>query len=189
MAIRVDQLAPLDALPSGGLDEKDLSAAADANRRRIDLLEVRMQQVEQEMVKAQKEQHLLESLLALRRGEAVDPALGSGVSHTGATYAPEASTHSSSVSDAAVAVLHETQRPMHIGELMAALQKSGVRIPGAGAQANLIAYLRRDDRIARPSRGMYGLKELGVEDYEPKRRNSRRKGSSRKRSPKGASRK
>ena len=32
-----------------------------------------------------------------------------------------------------------------------------VAIPGAGTQANLITYLRRDQRFVRPSRGMYAL--------------------------------
>jgi len=74
---------------------------------------------------------------------------------------------------------------MHIGEIMEALRAQGVRPPGQGTQANLISHLRRESRVARPSRGMYGLVELGVKDYQPKKRKTQRKTSAR-RSRRGA---
>lgn len=177
MSVREDELESLDDLQRGPLGEGDLQAALDANRAQIEVLEARMEQLEQAMVRARKEQHLLEGLLALRRGQDVDPADG-GAAHQGMPSVSSNHTKggsSNGVADAAVLVLERAARPMHIGELMSALVKDGVEIPGAGSQANLIAHLRRDQRIARPSRGMYGLRALGVDEYEPKKRGKRRK--------------
>jgi hypothetical protein len=54
---------------------------------------------------------------------------------------------------------HEAHRPLHISELMRLLADQGVSLPGGGAQANFITYLRRDERFVRPARGMYALAE------------------------------
>lgn len=181
MSISEDQLEPLNELERGGLDEADLAGALDANRAHLEVLGTRMEQLEQAMVRARKEQHLLEGLLALRRGQDVDPASGPVVNRT---MGQPATAVSNGVAEAAVGVLEKVARPMHIGELMSALLKDGVEIPGAGAQANLIAHLRRDNRIARPSRGMYGLKALGIEEYHPKKRTTPRKRSRKARAQK-----
>jgi hypothetical protein len=59
---------------------------------------------------------------------------------------------------------------------MRLLREAEVQIPGAGTQANLITHLRRDPRFVRPSRGMYGLSEWGLENMPtPTRRKRRRK--------------
>jgi hypothetical protein len=55
-------------------------------------------------------------------------------------------------------------RPVHISDLMRLLREAQVQIPGAGTQANLITHLRRDPRLVRPSRGMYGLAAWGLEN-------------------------
>lgn len=175
MSIREDQLESLDRLAKSPLTEADLLTALDANRQQVEVLEARAAQLEQALLKARKEQHLLENLLALRRGE-IPRSTESPDSVPPQSKRTELRPSSSNgLADAAVSVLQRAARPMHIGELMSALLREGVEIPGAGTQANLIAHLRREERIARPSRGMYGLKALGVEEYQPKKRSSRRK--------------
>lgn len=77
---------------------------------------------------------------------------------------------------AVVEILAQRGEPMQIRELMATVQERGVVIPGSGQQANLIAHISRDDRIARPRRGYYALREWGVEDAKPTTRNRRRGG-------------
>lgn len=84
--------------------------------------------------------------------------------------------------NAVVGILAEQGKPMQIRDLMAAVQKREVRIPGRGQQANLIAHISRDPRISRPSRGFYALKEWGGEEAKsvPRRRKrsrTRRKGT------------
>lgn len=174
MSVREDQLERLDAVDSA-LNESELAEALTAVRDRLQVIEARLEQLEQAAVKARKEEHLLEGLLALRRGD--DPPESNGdpplqvQSKNGEVHAD--------VVEATVALLRDERRPMHISELMAALQEKGVRIPGSGQQANLISYLRRDGRIVRPSRGIYGLGEWGLKDAaaptRKKKRTRRRK--------------
>jgi len=68
-----------------------------------------------------------------------------------------------------------TGRPIHLSELMRLLDVRNIAIPGAGTQANLIAHLRRDPRLVRPSRGMYGLAAWGLENMAPTQRTVRKK--------------
>jgi hypothetical protein len=61
---------------------------------------------------------------------------------------------------------------------MRLLSENDVAIPGAGAQANLIAHLTRHPDIVRPSRGMYALGSWGVPerpDKPPLRRAGRKR--------------
>lgn len=175
MSIREDQLDSLEGLGKSPLTEADLLQALDTNRGQIEVLEARAEQLEQALVKARREQHLLESLLALRRGESPKTSEGTASAPRASKGGEPKPSTSNGLADAAVSVLEGAGRPMHIGELMSALVSHGVEIPGAGSQANLIAHLRREQRIARPSRGMYGLRALGVEEYQPKKRTARRK--------------
>lgn len=71
---------------------------------------------------------------------------------------------------AVVEILEERGEAMQIRELMAAVQERGIAIPGSGQQANLIAHISRDERIARPRRGFYTLRERGTEHVTPKTR-------------------
>jgi hypothetical protein len=77
--------------------------------------------------------------------------------------------------NAVVAILAEHGESMQIRQLMAAVQERGVHIPGSGQQANLIAYISRDPRVVRPSRGFYGLAEWGLQDTTPARKPKRRR--------------
>lgn len=167
MSISEEQLENLDQLEPNVLDEDSLSAALDAVRERARVIEARLAQLEQAAVKARREEHLLEGLLALRRNSDAVTASGPVFSSVEVNGAADGSKD---VVGATIGILEASGRPMHISELKALLEKRGVRIPGKGTQANLIARLRRDDRIARAARGMYGLKALGVEEYQPKKR-------------------
>jgi hypothetical protein len=78
--------------------------------------------------------------------------------------------------NAVVEILAEVKEPMQIQALMAAVKKRQVRIPGQGAQANLIAVISRDPRIVRPRRGYYGLAARGLKDQRKARRGSVQRG-------------
>ena len=79
------------------------------------------------------------------------------------------------LTDVVVEELRSSGRPLHISDLMRLLTLRQLRIPGAGAQANLITYLRRDPRIVRAARGMYALAEWGIEAMPATRRHKRRR--------------
>lgn len=171
MSVREDQLENLEEM-NLVLDEGEVANALAAVRERLQVIEARIEQLEQVAVKARKEEHLLEGLLALRRGD--DPK-GASVE------APPQLTKkngqvNAGVVEATIALLRDQHRPMHISELMAALRAREVRIPGSGQQANLISYLRRDERIVRPSRGIYGLGEWGLKDAATPSRKKKRTG-------------
>jgi hypothetical protein len=76
--------------------------------------------------------------------------------------------------DTVIEILSDAGKPMQIQALMGAVKERDVRIPGKGAQANLIAVISRDARIVRPERGYYGLADWGLVDSRsgsrPKRR-------------------
>jgi hypothetical protein len=135
------------------------------------------------LAEAERELRLLAQLAQLRGLEVPELARQGSDSADRANNSAghESSGRASSSTKAAllaavVEILGERGEAMQIRELMAAVQARGVQIPGSGQQANLIAHISRDDRIARPSRGFYALREWGVEDAPPprKRRRSRR---------------
>lgn len=76
---------------------------------------------------------------------------------------------------AVIGILADRGEPMQIRDLMTAVQERGVAIPGSGQQANLIAHISRDERIVRPRRGFYALREWGVAEAKPPARTKRRR--------------
>lgn len=87
------------------------------------------------------------------------------------------SKRTSALIDAVIEILDAAGEPVQIQDLMAAVKERPVRIPGQGAQANLIAVISRDLRIVRPRRGFYGLSDWGLKDQP---RNRTRKPKSRR---------
>lgn len=61
--------------------------------------------------------------------------------------------------DAVVDILAEHNESVHIGEIHSELRKRGVRIPGKGVDANIIARIIKEPRIEREAgrRGFYRL--------------------------------
>lgn len=54
-------------------------------------------------------------------------------------------------------ILSNAGGPVHIQDLLQGLRDKGVKPPGQGTAANLIAHLRRMDNVKRSNRGMYEL--------------------------------
>jgi hypothetical protein len=127
---------------------------------------------------AREEQRLLQRLLDVRRG--VNRPQPSSTKHrTESEEVPAIPVSGPGSKHAAVQTvideLATASRPLHISELMRLLHDRSVPIPGAGTQANLITHLRRDRRLVRTSRGMYGLSAWGLESMQPVRRVRRRR--------------
>lgn len=166
-----------DGSDDGALSEDMIIKLLDAVRSRITLWEHRRGEIDRVIATAKEEERLLVRLLDLRRG---------GRAHIEARTTNE-EVEASPLNAAAerrhpavLAVIDELAmagRPVHISELMRLLGLRRVAIPGLGTQANLIAHLRRDPRLVRPSRGMYALDGWGLENMMPSQRKSRKKRS------------
>jgi hypothetical protein len=162
---------------AGALSLDQLTVAADAIRKRISELEGRLAELDRALDAARQEENLLQHLIDLRSG--TDRA--ESISAEGDPQASADRGGAHPAVEAVITALAESRKPVHVSELMRVLAQSAVRLPGAGRQANLISHMRRDARIVRPSRGMYALREWGLEDMVsaagPGRGKRRKRGS------------
>jgi len=162
------------------ISEDALEEALELLRGRLESAETRRAEADQEVSKLREEETLLAQLLALRRGHrAGQPEAAAPVASV--AQRTQGSGSKSGVLKAVQAELLRAGRPLHISDLMRLLTDASVRIPGAGSQANLISCIRRDKRIVRPSRGMYGLATWGLSEMPraaSRRRRRRRPASS-----------
>jgi len=168
---------------SEGIDEGSISKALEMARSRRERAERERAELDVVIAEAREEERLLLGLLALRRGElkssmqATSSAEGGASNSTGTRKPQPDGPPTQPAVQAVIAELTAAGRPLHISELMRLLHDRKIEIPGAGTQANLITHLRRDTRLVRPSRGMYGLVHWGLEDMPPtvvRRRRKRR---------------
>lgn len=158
-----------------GMSEAAIVAALEGAKARVLRAERERDELQRVITSSKEERRLLESLLALRRGSAGATVLRTDEESTAVEIgkAPGHEKHPSV--EAVVEELTTAGRPLHISELMRLLQNKGVPISGAGTQANLITHIRRDARVVRPSRGMYGLASSGLEGMSAPRRSRRRR--------------
>lgn len=157
------------------LPTEEIEIALDRIKSRVNDTEKQIAILEDTLVKAKKEQHLLEALASLRRGEQSSTEYTDLKRLSILSDEVPFSQSSNSVADAAVAALKDQERPMHIGEIMTVMKDQKVKLPGQGTQANLISCLTRDDRIMRTARGIYALSEWGLEEMHVPKRGSRKK--------------
>ena len=161
------------------LSNEALQEAVGTAEIRVSSLETRAKELATELHTARQELELLQRLVSLREGQSGESTVKSN---------SPASTRAASLPHPvvleAIQELQEVGHPLHISELMERLEARDVEIPGAGAQANLIAHLTRADQIVRPSRGMYALASWNLPGRPPVKRAKRRRvrGPSKKRS-------
>ena len=151
-------------------------------RNRIARLEQDRADLDNRITADREEERLLTRLAALRRGEFA----GAPSESKKSDYADDGQSERLAENPLLGAVIDELTsvgRPIHISELMRLLEARKIPLPGAGTQANLIIYLRRDPRIVRPSRGTYGLAKCGLSEMPPNRRRKRRRRVRAKRKP------
>lgn len=166
MVVQRNDLEPISGLVQSRLDESGLNAELDVVRERNQVVEARIEQLNQLLLAGRREESLLEDLLAVRSGKSPKgPMVSPPVPATGSPAVGGRQVDHPVVTST-IDALRLAGRPVHIGELMTTLQAQNIEIPGSGEQANLISYLRRDSRIVRPARGVYGLREWGLEDME-----------------------
>jgi hypothetical protein len=149
---------------------------AKANEAR---LHKQIEEMQRRLARTQEEAKILTKLIALRSGKTPGEPANETI-QVSPTAPPSAITVPKSghnALEAVIAILEEANRPVHISDLMRLLGDKNVQIPGSGTQANLISHLRRDRRIVRPSRGMYGLAAWGLTEMasQAKRRRRRRR--------------
>ena len=151
------------------LSEAGIVKALELVRLRIAESERARKVAEEAIGVAREEERLLSRLLALRTGVATSVPESEIQKENQPTVQPKPAV------SAVIEELEAAGRPVHVSELMRLLQRRNVPIPGAGKQANLISHMSRDDRIVRPTRGMYGLRSWGLEDVPGKRSRRRAK--------------
>jgi hypothetical protein len=150
-----------------------IERALDALRRRTNEMERQCTMLREKIAADREEEKLLTRILSVRRGElAQNQPASASVPVLLRSSDPRPAD---SPVQAVIEELTSAGRPLHISDLMRLLALRKVAISGAGTQANLITYLRRDRRFVRPSRGMYALAEWGLDAMPPTRRRKRRK--------------
>lgn len=154
------------------INEGTLSAALEEIHARIAELESERAGLDRLLAAAHEEEQLLVQYMALRTGRVTQADVTKIAEPAHARNCREPKQPSV---EAVVRELAAAGRPLHISDLMRLLRDANVQIPGAGAQANLITHLRRDDRLIRPSRGMYALTAWGLPSMPSKPSRKRRK--------------
>jgi hypothetical protein len=160
----------------GVMSEEAIDRALEITRARIARAERERAELDRVIATSREEERLLTRLLALRRGGRI--AGDGGVAEAPPEHSSPTGTTREGKHPAVQAVIEELTaagRPLHISELMRLLHDRKVHIPGSGTQANLITHLRRDERLIRPSRGMYGLAAWGLQAMPVGRRTRRGK--------------
>ena len=165
---------------SHALSEEAIETALEAVRARIEKAEGDRAGLDRAIAAAREEERLLQRLLALRRDGPAERELEQQEAREAAgddrPISPTAFRRKKYPAvQAVIDELATAGRPLHISELMRLLRTRDVPIPGSGTQANLITHLRRDSRLVRTSRGMYGLAAWGLESMQPARRIRRRR--------------
>lgn len=140
-------------------------------RQRIDEQEREYAELAKRIAAGKEEEHLLRRILAVRRGEGPTGSIASQNKSEHTAVKPG----SGGLLDIVAEELRLAGRPLHISDLMRLLGLRHMKIPGAGTQANLITYMRRDQRFIRAARGVYALAEWGLDEMPPSRRRKRRR--------------
>jgi hypothetical protein len=156
--------------------DESVVRALEAVRSKVSKAERDRAELERVIIAAREEQRLLERLLALRRGDGASNPL-SGPVPDGHVEESRGRNHDGQHPSVQVVIeeLESANRPLHISDLMRILRERKIKIPGSGTQANLITHLRRDNRLVRPSRGMYGLAAWGLQSMPASPRGRRRR--------------
>ena len=161
------------------LSTQTLQSSIEEAVQAVQTRETELNRAQGALAEAERELRLLAELAELR-GVKI-PAVAKG-SHGKPSSAPNSargagkapSRGRAALLDTVIEILSDAGKPMQIQALMGAVKERDVRIPGKGAQANLIAVISRDARIVRPERGYYGLADWGLVDSRsgsrPKRR-------------------
>lgn len=162
---------------SKGLLLKDLERALDEARSRALEIGRKIEDLQRSQRAVKEEEELLMRLISLRKGKVATPPSSAGEvalyrAEKGRSRAATRARHP--VVESVISILREAEHPLHISELMRLATDRAIEIPGAGSQANLISYLRRDPAIVRPSRGVYGLAEWGIEEMTYRKKRPRR---------------
>jgi hypothetical protein len=164
------------------LDDGSLQSALAEARRRLSDLDTQIEALRAGRRPLAREVELLEQLLALRSPDADAASSDGGFADEPVNFTfRHRGPHPAVVE--AIRELDAAGRPLHISELMRLLKASDITIPGAGAQANLIAHMTRSPEIVRPSRGMYALASWGSPEQQPLKPATKR----RRRGPSGIS--
>ena len=157
------------------MSDEAIVTALEATRDRVENAKRERAELDRVIAASQEEAQLLERLLAIRRRSERDAPFDDYTDGMVRSAIEEQRGGKHPAVDAVIRELERASRPLHISELMSLLRDRKVTVPGAGTQANLITHLRRDERVVRPSRGIYGLTVWGLQSMAPTPRKVRRR--------------
>ena len=134
----------------------ELGAQLEAAESKLAGLRSNLEVLQEHVAVEEERVTLLRRLLELDMPEQRRP-----VDDAHAAAKPNDSSRSKAMSleDAVISILADRPESVHIGEIHAELRKRGIRIPGKGVDANIIARIIKEPRIERESgrRGYYRL--------------------------------
>lgn len=155
----------------GALSLEALTAAAASVEELLARKREECEGLTNEIKRLERELGLMQELRRIREGN-----VGSGHSDESSSNAA-ITMKDDPLTLGVLQILKESGQPVHIQELATRARAVGLRIPGKGANANLIAHIRMCDEIVRPVRGMYALRDWGfVERKRAPRKATRRAG-------------
>ena len=140
----------------------DLDAQITTAESKLAALRSELEVLQGQVTVEEERVSLLRRLLEL---DSPSTAVQNGPPPTGGSLAQRRESHAVtprdtvSLEDAVVLILSERSDAVHIGAIHAELLKRGVRIPGKGVDANIIARIIKEPRIEREAgrRGYYRL--------------------------------
>jgi hypothetical protein len=167
------------------LTTEALADAAELLRDKIAAKKAEFADLAEDLRRAERELQLIAELIRVR-GEGLVPDESARLPSAPSSELTEVVSDGSgpSLAEAVVGVLRRQGKAMHIQELTVAVRKAGIPIPGRGESANVIAHIRSHPEVVRPVRGVYGLREWGIQDAVARPRKRRRRATRRARSPK-----
>jgi hypothetical protein len=165
------------------LGEDVLLRSIDALKAEVAASRAEMARLADDVRRGERELQLLRELARLRgltvegitESTETDQASSSLAAASHRADHDEGSNRRDPLIEAVVEILRGSGAPMHIQDLVGRVREAGVQIPGSGSSANLIGHIRGSAEIVRPVRGMYALREWGLEDRQSARQTRRRR--------------
>jgi len=156
-----------------------LAVSAALLREQIGTKKTTLAGLAEDLRRAERELQLITELIRVRGEDVgmVDSQLIVAAPTSEAEIVPDGS--GPRLADAVVELLRRQGKAMHIQELTVAVRKAGIPIPGRGESANVIAHIRSHPEVVRPVRGVYGLREWGIQEATTRPRKRRRRASRR----------
>lgn len=135
------------------LSDQEIKKWEQALAAEVQALMSRRKELDSEIEQKNKKLGLLREMLILESGAPLSPK-NTRPSQATSDGRPTAAT----VREAALNILSEAGRPLHITEIHQGFLDRGQAIPGAGTPFNILVHMLKDESVVRVARGTYALR-------------------------------